>query len=144
MCQTKISIQWTQGAINCAKWDKLTYNGCSFHGIFMGYFPPTTSFLVVIYLEAHSFRNKRFMFNEMLQRNTSKFAKYINVIRKSYLSFSISCNFTFSLMNVNFLIHKILQILKHLGRANSWAQTTYFWRMSSNVKLRGSEKGRVR
>ena len=85
----------------------------------MGYFPPTTSFLVVIYLEAHSFRNKRFMFNEMLQRNTSKFAEYINVIRKSYLSFFISCNFTFSLMNVNFLIHKILQILKHLGRANS-------------------------
>ena len=32
---------------------------------------------------------------------------------------------------VGFLIHKIWQILKRFARALSWAQTSYFWRVST-------------
>ena len=38
---------------------------------------------------------------------------------------------------VGFLIHKLWQILKYFSRALSWAQTSYFWRVSSGSWVRG-------
>ena len=65
----------------------------------MGYFPPTTSFLVVIYLVAHSFRNKRFMFNEMLQQTLQNLLS-ISMYRKTEIViFPFHAIFFFPYMN---------------------------------------------
>ena len=63
------------------------------------------------------FRNKRFMLDEMTQRNASKFAIFYEYENpKMLFPFIILCNFIFSLINVPYMcfhIPKIWQISKH-------------------------------